>query len=532
MKRRLRGFRARGAMAQRGGRRHYAVALGALVIGLVTAIAIGLEAVRPLGGAAPGARAAIETTISVSAILSAGLLVADFRRSRRIRDLVLLCVLISVFVSDFEYLAVPALWGLGGNEARGDAQLACDLVIAAAIAAAAFGSRQRIRNARRGLVIVAGAVGVALVTVTPLLTLIGGSHWAASALRATGIPGAGDHSIAVAAQITSSLVMLVAGVVLVARGRRGDVSAAVLGAVAFLIAGVRLQYLTMPVVPTDWVTPREGLRLGAYALILALAYRPYAKARHGEAYAVLSAERERIARDLHDGLAQDLAYITSQGQRLGVELGPDHPVMIAARRALAGVRGAIADLTASEAPSAEAALRTIASELGRRFGLQVDVVVYADGSPATTDDAARAEREHLVRIAREAIVNAALHGAARHVEVLFEHRGANIRMRISDDGCGVADVDRVGFGLRTMRARARSLGGELSMRPGEEGGTVLELLVRDRRVPRTARRGADRSPPMVPSLAGATYAPGTSRGPVHARFPLSGRRKQFQRHGA
>jgi signal transduction histidine kinase len=264
-------------------------------------------------------------------------------------------------------------------------------------------------------------------------------------------------------------------------------------------------------------------------LVLVLTHRSSTKARKAQAYAALGAERERIARDLHDGLAQDLVYITSQGQRLGLELGADHPVMVAARRALAGVRGAIADLTASEAPSAEAALRTIASELGRRFGLQVDVVVHAEGRSAASDDAAREEREHLVRIAREAIVNAALHGSARHVEVLFERRGGNVRMRISDDGCGVADVDRVGFGLRTMHARARSLGGELGMRPGPDGGTVLELLVRGGRVSRAAKRARDRNSPIVPSLAGSTRAPG--RGPAHSRLPLAGGRKQFQRHG-
>ncbi len=251
-----------------------------------------------------------------------------------------------------------------------------------------------------------------------------------------------------------------------------------------------------------------------------------------EAYVAVTAERERIARDMHDGLAQDLAYIIAQGQRRGLELGPDHPVMVAARRALAGVRGAIADLTASEAPSAEAALRTIGGELGRRFGLEVDVVVDADGPPPANDYAAPAEREHLVRIAREAIVNAALHGQARHVEVLLERRGANLRMRISDDGCGVADADRVGFGLRTMHARARSLGGELNTRPGPQGGTVLELLVRDGRVPRAARRPRDGTLPTVPGAPGTNRTPGATRTPVHARFALAGRRKHVQRHSA
>ena len=66
-------------------------------------------------------------------------------------------------------------------------------------------------------------------------------------------------------------------------------------------------------------------------------------------------ERRRIARDLHDGLAQDLAFIAAHGDQIAREAGEEHPLAIAARRALALSRGAIADLSASDAPSARAA---------------------------------------------------------------------------------------------------------------------------------------------------------------------------------
>src|SRR5205085_3223532 len=104
----------------------------------------------------------------------------------------------------------------------------------------------------------------------------------------------------------------------------------------------------------------------------------YAEGRRREAYAAISSERERIARDLHDGLAQDLACIAAQGQRLDSKLGPEHPLMIATRHALAASRGAIADLWASTAPNTEAALRLIADELERRFDLQVQVRIESD----------------------------------------------------------------------------------------------------------------------------------------------------------
>ena len=74
------------------------------------------------------------------------------------------------------------------------------------------------------------------------------------------------------------------------------------------------------------------------------------------------------------------------------------------------------------------------------------------------------DREHIVRIAREAIVNAALHGRARRVEVVLSRNGGDIVMRITDDGWGITDAHGSGMGLRTMRARAAALGGHLSAR--------------------------------------------------------------------
>jgi signal transduction histidine kinase len=86
-------------------------------------------------------------------------------------------------------------------------------------------------------------------------------------------------------------------------------------------------------------------------------------------------------------------------------------------------------------------------------------------------------RENVIRIAREAIVNAALHGMARNVEIVVVTKGRGLLMRISDDGRGISDAQRDGFGLSTMRDRAATLGGELSTRRIAHGGTALELLV-------------------------------------------------------
>ena len=206
-------------------------------------------------------------------------------------------------------------------------------------------------------------------------------------------------------------------------------------------------------------------------LILAAAVRHEADIRRAIADTAAADERRRIARDLHDGLAQDLAFIAAHGDRIAREAGEDHPLAIAARRALALSRGAIADLSASEAPSARAALRQVADELALRFGVFVDV-------EADAADLSREAREDVIRIVREAIVNAAKAGA-HSIAVSLVRSGDRFVLRVRDDGAGIGSDDvksRPGFGLRSMQERAASLGGRLVARPALARGTELEVM--------------------------------------------------------
>ena len=153
------------------------------------------------------------------------------------------------------------------------------------------------------------------------------------------------------------------------------------------------------------------------------------------------------------------------------EAGHDHPLAIAARRALAVSRGAIADLAASDAPTARAALRRVADELEVRFGVQVSV----DADDAELSAGAR---EDVIRIVREAIVNAARAQAQTIAVSLARNRNRYV-LRILDDGTGIDSGEvkvRPGFGLRSMRERATSLGGGISARPASGGGTELEVV--------------------------------------------------------
>jgi signal transduction histidine kinase len=447
----------------------------ALAIAAWSGILIAFEHLGSVKIDDPGARAAVETMITLSATFTAGLLVVNFQHTRWLPELLLLCALVGVAVTDFVYSALPVLAGGMGVESGDGARMGCELIVALAFAAAAFAPHKTIPGSRRRLVGAAVAAGIVTVALAELLE----QQLSGSLLGnvSVGMAGATQDPVALIVDLASAAALIVSALLFLGRRGRGDQGWGLLAGASLLLAGARLQYLAMPSVATGWLTPREGLRLAAYLLLLASAWRHYAATRRSLAHAAIVSERERIARDLHDGLAQDLACIAAQGQRLGVELGPDHPMVIAAKHALSASRGAIADLTASAAPSTEAALRLIADELEHRYGLQVEVRIEDDSMQTVDSCLDPKQRDHLVRIAREAIVNAAVHGTARNVDVVLVHKGKDLVMRISDDGRGISDADRSGYGLRTMRARAASLGGQLSARPGPHGGTDLELLV-------------------------------------------------------
>jgi signal transduction histidine kinase len=270
---------------------------------------------------------------------------------------------------------------------------------------------------------------------------------------------------------------MVAGMAFLDSRRNARLEDQLLAGAALLLAGSALQYLSQPLVATDWVTPREGLRVAAYLLVVASAFTRYMRGRDNQTRAAISSERERIARDLHDGLAQDLACIATQSQRLDARLGPDHPLLVATRHALAASRGAITDLWASTAKTTEAALRLVADELTHRYGLEVQLRIDPPNALSGDRDLDSADRDHVIRIAREAMVNAAVHGMARHVDVVLQRRGNDLLLRVTDDGRGITDSRQLGFGLRTMHARAAALGGRLSAHRRADGGTELELQI-------------------------------------------------------
>jgi signal transduction histidine kinase len=449
--------------------------LWAVAIVFVAAVAGVLGVLDPSHVANPGARAALETTISLSAILSAGLLVAHYGQTRRLPDLLLLGGVLALLVVDFVCRSAPALTGdIGGEPWEGPA-LVCELVASIVLVAAVLAPGKTVRSLDRRTIALTVVGLLATVILGDLLADIDGPYRTAASIGA-GTAGA-EHPVGAVMSVITAILLVVAGLAFLDSRRNARLEDKLLAGATFLFAGASLQYLSQPFVATDWVTPREGLRVAAYLLVVASAFTRYMRARDNQTRAAITSERERIARDLHDGLAQDLACIATQSQRLDARLGPDHPLLVATRHALAASRGAITDLWASTAKSTEAGLRLVADELEHRYGVEVQVRIEPPNALSGERDLDAGDRDHVIRIAREAIVNAAVHGMARHVDVVLASRGSDLLLRVSDDGRGITDSRQLGFGLRTMHARAAALGGRLSAHQRDDGGTELELQI-------------------------------------------------------
>jgi two-component system sensor histidine kinase DesK len=188
------------------------------------------------------------------------------------------------------------------------------------------------------------------------------------------------------------------------------------------------------------------------------------------------AERERIARDLHDLLGHTLSVIVLKSEvaaRL-VRLDPSraaaevNDIGQISREALGEVRAAVAGYRA----------RGLGAELdGARVALEaagVDVEVHADPTDLS------AEQESALAMAlREAVTNVVRHAAAQRATVSITKVGADVRLEVSDDGRGSAGP--AGSGITGMRERIAALGGSVTVggRMGRDGrhGTVVEVTL-------------------------------------------------------
>ena len=190
---------------------------------------------------------------------------------------------------------------------------------------------------------------------------------------------------------------------------------------------------------------------------------------------LLDEERRRIARDLHDGLAQELAYIAIESKRLAAlhqQREELTSIAGAAERALQETRRVMESLITQREEPLDRLIADEAEAVAARWGADAVLAVdpFVRPSPAA--------QQALLRIVREAVTNAARHGQARRVWIYVE-ADEGITLRVVDDGIGFdpADVAGAGFGLTSMRERVEELGGELRLESLPTAGTTVEVFL-------------------------------------------------------
>jgi len=206
--------------------------------------------------------------------------------------------------------------------------------------------------------------------------------------------------------------------------------------------------------------------------------------------AVAAEERNRLARELHDTLAQGLAALTMQLEVADARAGAteDPTLATAITRALAIARTTLDEARRSVLDLREApldgrtlveALRSLVADAASGIDrpVAIDIIEAGDDDqPAGRGLAAAAERG-LYRIAQQAVGNAVQHSGAHRVVIRLVYGASDVSLRVEDDGAGFdpTSVPPGRFGLVGMRERAKLLGGTLLVEstPGE--GSAIEV---------------------------------------------------------
>ena len=448
-------------------------------IGLLATVAVVMVPAVRFSYRSPPFHVSLETAAALTAALAAFLFFGRLREHRLLSNWALVYALLVSALVNFALSVVPLMMagipGIGRFSVW--ASIIGRLISAGAFAYAAFAPSSWETNRRLvGVTIVGTAMGtvavVALATwqLLPVLPQI-----------LVQVPGAAPGELQagpaiIAAQILSLALFTLAAFGFIRRSdRTGDELMRWLAAGSILAAFARLHYLLYPSLYTGWVYSGDFLRLGFYGLLLVGAVGEIRRYWQDMAHGAALEERRRIARDLHDGLAQELAYIATQTRWLRAHEGDGETARAlnaAADRALDESRRAIAALTRDVDEPLDIALAQAAEEVADRVGtdIRLELEPGAQVDPAT--------REGLIRIAREAIANAGRHSKADHVLVRLSVNG-QIRLEVADDGVGFVpdDVRPDRFGLVSMRERAESLNAEFAVTSSPGRGTSVEVAL-------------------------------------------------------
>jgi len=212
---------------------------------------------------------------------------------------------------------------------------------------------------------------------------------------------------------------------------------------------------------------------------------------------IANREQQRIGSDLHDGLGQDLTGIALMLRAIGAQVRREGSRACADIEEVIGlVNGAIESTrslarglspVSAERDGLTGALEALAGRASERYGIPVTFAAYL-AEPLPYDETAAT---HVYRIAQEALTNAMRHSRATEVNILLSATSGELRLEVSDNGCGFPLADDPlpileppsdyvppgaatnGLGLRIMRYRAQMLGGNLALGESAAGGAAV-----------------------------------------------------------
>jgi len=303
-------------------------------------------------------------------------------------------------------------------------------------------------------------------------------------------------SIALIIQAVSAALFLV-GVILYRRSylRDGPVADGYLAVAMLIGAFAEIHFYFYPGVYGGLVTTSEALRLAFFVVLLAginaesrsdlralrSAYAALDRMRISEAERATLEERTRLARELHDGLAQDLWFAKLKHERLVAYVPDDQKelaqeVTQAIDSAIAEAKQAVVTMRAGddrERPLGELMSHTI-DDFAARSGVRADF--SAADLPESLPPRTQVE---LLRILQEALTNVRKHADATVVRVSADLQEDTLHMVIIDNGRGFRpeETSGEGLGVQGMKERARLMGGELRVMSEPSGGTTVDLVV-------------------------------------------------------
>jgi signal transduction histidine kinase len=418
----------------------------------------------------PQLRLVLQTSMALAGLLVALLAAVRFSVEGRRLDLLLASGFFVSSLSAFGFSIGPQLGGAPLGASEGWAALLGGMLGQALIAAAPF-LRGRTKYRDWAIANAVAAAGIALLVAWSLLRAAG-----------PGLPNmtpGGDDSQPFYLTGTLALQALIALIAVVGWGerfRKRDDDLArwlALGFTLMLFAALHLVF--QPLLASTYVSQGDFLRVVAYALVLVGGWRAIRFAEFGRAVAE---ERARVAREIHDGLAQYLFAVSTHASMLEAgapveEVAPR--LKEAALLAQQEARFAILALSsASGTAPFDAALRRYVEFLTADGLLEVDLEV--DTSTRLAPD----EQIEVFRIVQEGLANVRKHASATQAVVTIGERPFGERyVTITDNGAGFDGGETpAGQGLKNMRARAESIEGGFSLRSTPGRGTALEVVLR------------------------------------------------------